>query len=178
MTTANHQHWMQYAMKLAAQAEAIGEVPCGAVLVKEGKVIAEGYNRAIIDNDPTAHAEIQVLRQAGQVLGNYRLVDTTLYVTLEPCPMCAGAIVHARVGTVVFGAPDLKTGAAGSIMNLLDNPQLNHWPTVIGGVLQQACSEQLSGFFRARRAQKKAAKQALKEAQQDGSQNSSACRCC
>lgn len=155
---------MAYAIELAAKAEQLGEVPCGAVLVQGDRIIAEGYNRSICDNDPTAHAEIQVLRQAGKVLDNYRLLDTTLYVTLEPCPMCAGAIVHSRVGTVVFGASDTKTGAAGTVMNLLDDSRLNHWPEVIGGVLQQECSEQLSAFFRRRRAEKKALKQAQKAA--------------
>ncbi|QIZ77107.1 tRNA adenosine(34) deaminase TadA [Ferrimonas lipolytica] len=159
-----HQRWMKYAMSLAEKAEQLGEVPCGAVLVHNQQVIAEGYNRCITDNDPTAHAEIQVLRLAGQVLDNYRLLDTTLYITLEPCPMCAGAIVHSRVGTVVYGAPDLKTGAAGTVMNLLDDQRLNHWPKVIGGVLQQECGEQLSAFFRRRRAEKKALKLAQKTA--------------
>ncbi|WP_035387130.1 tRNA adenosine(34) deaminase TadA [Ferrimonas senticii] len=165
---SSHQYWMSYAINLAAKAEALGEVPCGAVLVKDGEVVAEGYNRCITDNDPTAHAEIQVLRQAGAKLDNYRLLDTTLYITLEPCPMCAGAIVHARVGTVVFGASDLKTGAAGSVMNLLDDARLNHWPEVVAGVLAEECGEQLSAFFRRRRQEQKALKQARKAAEQNG----------
>ncbi|WP_298443928.1 tRNA adenosine(34) deaminase TadA [uncultured Ferrimonas sp.] len=167
-----HQRWMAHAMALAAKAEQLGEVPCGAVLVLGEQIIAEGYNRCITDNDPTAHAEIQVLRQAGKVLDNYRLLDTTLYITLEPCPMCAGAIVHGRVGKVVFGAPDLKTGAAGTVMNLLDDPRLNHWPEVIGGVMQAECGEQLSAFFRRRRAEKKALKQAQRSGLGSESSNS------
>ena len=146
-------------MELAAEAETLGEVPVGAVLVKQGVVVAEGYNRSIIDHDPSAHAEMQCLRQAGLKLENYRQLDTTLYVTLEPCPMCAGALVHARVGTVVFGASDPKTGAAGSVMDLLRHPSLNHQVEVIGGVLAEPCAQQLSDFFKRRRAEKKALKQ-------------------
>ena len=146
-------------MELAAEAETLGEVPVGAVLVKQGEVVAEGYNRSIIDHDPSAHAEMQCLRQAGLKLENYRQLDTTLYVTLEPCPMCAGALVHARVGTVVFGASDPKTGAAGSVMDLLRHPSLNHQVEVIGGVLAEPCAQQLSDFFKRRRAEKKALKQ-------------------
>ncbi|WP_345336671.1 tRNA adenosine(34) deaminase TadA [Ferrimonas pelagia] len=163
--------WMVRAMELASMAEAIGEVPVGAVLVRGDEVLAEGYNRSIIDHDPSAHAEMQCLRLAGPKLENYRMLDTTLYVTLEPCPMCAGALVHARVGRVVFGASDLKTGAAGSVMNLLDHPKLNHWPEVVGGVLAEPCAEQLSAFFRRRRAEKKALKKAQKLAS-DGASSS------
>ncbi|TKB54684.1 tRNA adenosine(34) deaminase TadA [Ferrimonas aestuarii] len=162
-----HQKWMRYAMKLAQQAEAIGEIPVGAVLVKGDQVVAEGFNRSIIDHDPSAHAEMQCLRSAGQVLENYRQLDTTLYVTLEPCPMCAGALVHARVGTVVFGASDLKTGAGGSVMNLLQHSALNHQVEIISGVLADECSEQLSAFFRRRRAEKKALKQAQRASKAD-----------
>ncbi|WP_286340254.1 tRNA adenosine(34) deaminase TadA [Ferrimonas sp. YFM] len=154
----DHQHWMRRAMELAAEAEALGEVPVGAVLVKQGEVVAEGYNRSIVDHDPSAHAEMQCLRQAGSKLENYRQLDTTLYVTLEPCPMCAGALVHARVDTVVFGASDPKTGAAGSVMDLLRHPSLNHQVEVIGGVLAEPCAQQLSDFFKRRRAEKKALK--------------------
>lgn len=149
-------------MALAEQAQALGEVPVGAVLVKDDQCIATGINRSIVDHNATGHAEIQCLQQAGQALQNYRLIDTTLYVTLEPCPMCAGAIVHARVGRVVFGAYDQKTGAAGSVMDLLSDTRLNHQPQVDGGVLEAECGEQLSNFFKMRRAEKKALKQALK----------------
>lgn len=145
-------HWMRHALRLAEQAGREGEVPVGAVLVKDGQLIAEGWNRPIAGNDPTAHAEIQALRAAGKALGNYRLVDTTLYVTLEPCTMCAGAIIHARVARVVFGAPDPKTGAAGSVFNVLNSGMHNHTVEVAGGVLAQECGGLLTGFFRLRRA--------------------------
>ncbi len=158
-------------MALAEKAEALGEVPVGAVLVRDGQVLAEGYNRSITDHDPSAHAEMLCLRQAGPKLGNYRMLDTTLYVTLEPCPMCAGALVHARVGRVVFGAFDPKTGAAGSVMDLLDHPALNHWPEVVKGVLSEPCAAQLSAFFRRRRAEKKALKQAQRAASVDGNES-------
>ncbi|WP_281241952.1 tRNA adenosine(34) deaminase TadA [Ferrimonas sediminum] len=163
------QYWMQQAMELAAKAEALGEVPVGAVLVKAGVKIAEGYNRSITDHDPSAHAEMQCLRQAGVALQNYRQLDTTLYVTLEPCPMCAGALVHARVGRVVFGASDPKTGAAGSVMDLLQHPAMNHQAEVVGGVLAEPCATQLSNFFKRRRAEKKALKQAQKASSKDAS---------
>lgn len=144
-------YWMRHALRLAEQAGREGEVPVGAVLVKDGQLIAEGWNRPIAGNDPTAHAEIQALRAAGKILGNYRLVDTTLYVTLEPCTMCAGAIIHARVARVVFGAPDPKTGAAGSVFNVLDSDQYNHSVELLGGVLRDECATLLTGFFRQRR---------------------------
>lgn len=140
-------------MALAERAGAEGEVPVGAVLLdKSGKLLGEGWNQPIGRHDPTAHAEIQALRAAGQRLGNYRLVESTLYVTLEPCTMCAGAIIHARVGRVVFGAYDPKTGAAGSVFEVLNSEQYNHRVALKGGVLQAECAAQLSGFFRARRA--------------------------
>ncbi|MBY6093664.1 tRNA adenosine(34) deaminase TadA [Priestia flexa] len=151
---------MAHAMKLAEQAEALGEVPVGAVLVRDGEVIAEGFNQSITLNDPSAHAEMLCLRAAGQALENYRLLDTTLYVTLEPCSMCAGAMVHARIGTLVYGASDAKTGAAGSVMDLVRHPALNHQLEVISGVLSEPCATQLSAFFKKRRAEKKALKQA------------------
>lgn len=138
-------------MELALLAARDGEVPVGAVLVKDGQLVAEGRNRPIGDNDPTAHAEIQLLRAAGKALNNYRLNDTTLYVTLEPCPMCAGAIVHARVKRVVYAAADPRTGAAGSVYNLLQSNELNHRCTVEGGVLAEQCSQVLRDFFRTRR---------------------------
>lgn len=144
-------HWMRHALRLAEQAGREGEVPVGAVLVKNGQLIAEGWNRPITLNDPTAHAEIQVLRAAGQVLGNYRLIDTTLYVTLEPCTMCAGAIIHARVARVVFGAYDPKGGAAGSLFKVLNSDQYNHRVELRDGVLSSECATLLTGFFRQRR---------------------------
>ena len=143
--------YMRRALELAACAEAEGEVPVGAVLVLAGQVVAEGWNRPISLADPTAHAEIQVLRAAGQALGNYRLPGSTLYVTLEPCAMCAGAMVHARVERLVYGADDPKSGAAGSVFNLVRAPELNHQVEVTSGVLAEPCAAQLQAFFRARR---------------------------
>jgi len=142
---------MRRALQLAEQAGREGEVPVGAVLVRDDKLIAEGWNRPIQDNDPSAHAEMVALRAAGQAVGNYRICDTTLYVTLEPCTMCAGAIIHARVKRVVFGAFDPKTGAAGSVFNVFARPEHNHSVEIRGGVLQAQCAELLTDFFRARR---------------------------
>ncbi|QBQ53613.1 tRNA adenosine(34) deaminase TadA [Nitrosococcus wardiae] len=143
--------WMHYALALARHAEERGEVPVGAVLVQEGEMVAEGWNCPIIAKDPTAHAEIQAIRAASQQLGNYRLVGTTLYVTLEPCAMCAGAIIQARIQRVVFGAFDPKGGAAGSVLSILPGDLLNHQVQCQGGVLAEPCGEILSAFFRARR---------------------------
>jgi len=143
---------MRRALKLAARAADEGEVPVGAVLVKQGTVIGEGWNRPIAARDPTAHAEIQALRDAARRAGNYRLPATELYVTLEPCPMCAGAIVHARVERVVFGAADPKGGACGSVFELLPSDQrFNHRTDCVGGVLEAECAALLREFFRARR---------------------------
>lgn len=150
-------------------AEAEGEVPVGAVAVYNGEVVGEGWNRLIGQHDATAHAEMMALRQAGKALENYRLLDVVLYVTLEPCPMCAAAMVHSRIGKVVYGAPDLKTGAAGSVMNLLSYDGVNHHVLYQGGVLEDECRGQLQAFFRRRREEKKAEKQARKAAQNDGS---------
>ncbi|MBN2647133.1 MAG: tRNA adenosine(34) deaminase TadA [Thiotrichales bacterium] len=149
---------MAQALLLADRAEQLGEVPVGALLVTEGRLLAEGWNQVITQNDPSAHAEMVALRAAGQVLHNYRLTDTTLYVTLEPCPMCAGAMVHARVKRVVFAAPDPRTGAGGSVFQLLQAPQLNHQCELVCGPLQEACADKLRQFFRRRRAEQKAAK--------------------
>jgi tRNA(adenine34) deaminase len=143
--------WMQRALELARQAEVEGEVPVGAVLVKDDQVLGEGWNAPISEHDPTAHAEIRALRNAATRLGNYRLLDTTLYVTLEPCVMCAGAIIHARVNRVVYGAADPKTGAAGSVFDILNSEQHNHRVQITGGVLEQECSALLKEFFQARR---------------------------
>jgi len=147
------ERYMRQALALAARAEAEGEVPVGAVLVVDDRLIASGWNRCIALHDPTAHAELSVLRAAGQALGNYRLPGATLYVTLEPCAMCAGAMVHARIARLVYGAADPKTGAAGSVFDLLRAPQLNHRVEVTGGVLEEACGAILREFFRARRTQ-------------------------
>ncbi len=148
----NNQRFMERAMVLAEKAAVNGEVPVGALLAKDGEVIGEGWNRPIASNDPTAHAEIMALRAAGYALGNYRLPDTTLYVTLEPCPMCAGAIVHARVGRVVFGAYDPKGGAAGSVFDLLPSDQrFNHRVEVTGGIMADECGNQLKAFFNGKR---------------------------
>jgi tRNA(adenine34) deaminase len=144
-------HWMRRALELATLAAREGEVPVGAVVVKDGQLIAEGWNRPIGHHDPTAHAEIQALRAAGKALNNYRLGGTTLYVTLEPCPMCAGAIVHARVQRVVFAASDPRTGAAGSIYNILQSNELNHRCEVEGGLLAEESAALLRHFFRSRR---------------------------
>ena len=151
--------WMRLAMQLAEQAELKGEVPVGAVLVKDDVLIASGCNLSIVNHDPTAHAEMECIRQAGKVLENYRMLDTTLYVTLEPCTMCAGAMVHSRIARVVYGADDLKTGAAGSVINLLQHPVFNHQLEVSSGVMAAECGAQLSAFFQRRRAEKKALKQ-------------------
>jgi tRNA(adenine34) deaminase len=144
--------FMHLALAQARAAADSGEVPVGAVIVKSGEVIASGANRPIAQHDPTAHAEILALRRAGEALSDYRLLDTTLYVTLEPCIMCASAIIHARVQRVVFGAWDPKAGAAGSVMNVFTTPQMNHRVDVFGGVLIEECANLLSEFFRARRA--------------------------
>ncbi|MFW0767518.1 tRNA adenosine(34) deaminase TadA [Trabulsiella odontotermitis] len=156
----NHEYWMRHALTLAKRAWDEGEVPVGAVLVHNNQVIGEGWNRPIGRHDPTAHAEIMALRQGGAVLQNYRLIDTTLYVTLEPCVMCAGAMVHSRIGRLVFGARDAKTGAAGSLIDVLHHPGMNHRVDIIEGVLSDECAALLSDFFRHRRAEKKALKKA------------------
>ncbi|WP_353251735.1 tRNA adenosine(34) deaminase TadA [Salinisphaera sp. PC39] len=143
--------WMSRALDLAARAESEGEVPVGALLVRDGELVAEGWNRPIGSHDATGHAEIEVLREAGRKLGNYRLPGTTLYVTLEPCVMCAGAIVHARVERLVYGAADPRTGAVVSVFNVLDEASLNHRVRYEGGVLAEESAELLRRFFRARR---------------------------
>ncbi len=158
----NDQYFMQRAFELAQQAEQHDEIPVGAVVVYQGKIIGEGFNQSILLNDPSAHAEMIAIRQAGKHLNNYRLLDCTLYVTLEPCPMCAGLLVHSRINRLVYASPDLKTGAAGSALNLVNNEQLNHQVSVVSGVMQEQCSQLLSGFFKRRRNEKKAAKKAQK----------------
>ena len=145
---------MRAALAEAALAEAAGDVPVGCVILRDdtGEVIARGRNRREIDADPTAHAEVVAIRAAAQIIGHWRLVGCTLAVTLEPCAMCAGAIVNARVGRVIYGAADPKAGAAGGVMDLLAHPRLNHRPPVAAGVLADECAEQLRAFFRKQRA--------------------------
>ena len=147
----NDAKFMREALLLARQAEAAGEVPVGAVLVKDGAVVGSGWNHPIGTHDPTAHAEVAALRAAAHMLGNYRLTGTTLYVTLEPCAMCAGALVHARVKRLVYGAADPKAGAAGSVFDIARAPALNHRLEVEGGVLVEECGALLKGFFAQRR---------------------------
>ena len=149
----NDERWMQHALNLARQAAAADEVPVGAVIVKNYQLISEGWNHPIQLHDPSAHAEMIALRHAGIKLNNYRLLDTTLYVTLEPCVMCVGAMIHARVGRVVFGAYDAKTGAAGSMFDLLQSEKHNHKVEVTGGVLEIQCREVLQDFFKRKRQQ-------------------------
>jgi tRNA(adenine34) deaminase len=143
--------WMARALELARAAEGEGEVPVGAVIVHDGQVLAEGANRTITDADPTAHAEVVAIRRAAERVGDWRLIGTTLYVTLEPCAMCAGAIVLARIPRVVFGASDPKAGMGGSLENLLQDDRLNHRCEVLAGVSAEVSSDMLKAFFRARR---------------------------
>ena len=147
----NDIYWMQRALDLAKQAEQAGEVPVGAVLVKDDEIIAEGWNQPITTHDATSHAEIMVMRAAGKKLNNYRLIDTTMYVTLEPCSMCVGAMIHARVSKVVYGAPEPRTGALGGAFNLLEANQHNHIFTVESGVLAEESKALLQAFFKSRR---------------------------
>ena len=151
-TTPADDNAMRIALDQAHNAWLVGEVPVGAVIMRAGQVIATGYNRPITTNDPTAHAEVVALRHAAQLAANYRLPDLALYVTLEPCAMCAGAILHARVARLVYGARDPKTGACGSVVDLFADPRLNHHATAEGGVLADECGKLLSAFFAARRA--------------------------
>ena len=156
-------YFMQHAFKLAQKAQQYNEIPVGAVVVHQGKIIGEGFNQSIMLNDPSAHAEMLAIRQAGKHLQNYRLLDCTLYVTLEPCPMCAGLSVHSRIKRLVYASSDLKTGAAGSIFNLACNEQLNHQIDVTGGIMHTECSQLLSSFFKRRRNEKKAARKLLRD---------------
>jgi tRNA(adenine34) deaminase len=144
-------YWQRYAIQLAKNAARAGEVPVGAVLILDNEIIGEGYNRPIQTNDPSAHAEMIALRMGGEKLGNYRLLNTKLYVTLEPCCMCAGAMVHARIQELIYGALDYKSGSVVSRAQLLDQPFLNHKISHAGGLLAQSCGELLSEFFRFRR---------------------------
>jgi len=148
------EHYMQFAIEQAKLAEAIDEVPVGAVLVQDNQLIASAHNQPISTNDPTAHAEIQLLRTSGKKLNNYRLPNTTLYVTLEPCTMCLGAMIHARISRVVFGAYDQKTGVCGSCMNLSTSECFNHSIEISGGILTTQCKDLLQQFFKNRRKKK------------------------
>jgi tRNA(adenine34) deaminase len=143
--------WMRIALALAHEAANNGEVPVGAIVVKDNEIVGRGSNAPIGQHDPSAHAEIQAMRQAAAHVGNYRLVDCTLYVTLEPCAMCAGAMQHARIAKLVYGATDAKTGACGSVVNLMNEPKLNHHCEVVGGVLAAECGAVLTDFFKQRR---------------------------
>jgi len=153
----NDEYYMREALSLAHAAECLGEVPVGALVVRDGEIIGRGFNSPIGESDPTAHAEIAALRDAARRVGNYRLPGATLYVTLEPCAMCAGAILHARIARVVYGARDPKTGVHGSVVDLFAVERLNHHTSVEGGVLAEECSRALSAFFAARRAQRASA---------------------
>lgn len=154
------EYWMRHALSLAEQGASLGEVPVGAVLVRGETMLGEGFNQPISAQDPTAHAEVVAVRQAAAREQNYRLPDTTLYVTLEPCTMCVGALIHARVGRLVYGTTEPKAGVVESRNQLAQTDYYNHWLAVQGGVLAKACQQQLTEFFRRRRAEVKARKQA------------------
>jgi tRNA(adenine34) deaminase len=143
--------WMQEALRAAQRALDAGEVPVGAVVVRAGKIVGRGFNRNITDSDPAAHAEIFALREAGASIGNHRLTDCELYATIEPCAMCAGAMVHARIRRLIYGADDPKAGAVHSVLRVLNHPSLNHQMEIRGGVLAGTCAEVLQDFFRSRR---------------------------
>ncbi|GIO35062.1 tRNA-specific adenosine deaminase [Paenibacillus albilobatus] len=145
---AVHERWMKEAIAEAKRAEAIGEVPIGAVIVRGDEIIGRGYNLRETSQDATAHAEIVAIREASQAIGAWRLLDCRLYVTLEPCPMCAGAIVQSRIPQVIFGTGDPKAGCAGTLMNLLQEPRFNHRTEVVSGILQEECASMLTQFFR------------------------------
>jgi len=140
--------WMELALEEALRAASVGEVPVGALVIREGEIIGRGHNRTIVDHDPTAHAEIVAMRQAAERLGNHRLVGCLLFATIEPCSMCAGAMIHARLARLIYGAADPKAGAAGSVLDVINHPRLNHRMEVTPGVLQEQCSEILRKFFR------------------------------
>ncbi len=165
--SADDETFMRRAIELAKIAESHNEIPVGAVLVHNGKIIGEGFNQSIMNNDPSAHAEMMAIRDAGKNIANYRLLDCTLYVTLEPCCMCAGLLVHSRIKQLVFASKDLKTGAAGSAFPLLNHQQHNHQVAVKSGLFADECSAMLSAFFKRRRAEKKALKQAQKQTRQN-----------
>jgi tRNA(adenine34) deaminase len=162
---SNDDHkFMRRAIELAKIADSYDEIPVGAVVVCAGEIVGEGFNQSIMNNDPSAHAEMMAIRDAGKNLQNYRLLDCSLYVTLEPCPMCTGLLVHSRIKRLIFASNDLKTGAAGSAFSLVNHEKHNHQVAVTAGLLADECSTMLSTFFRRRRAVKKAEKQAAKKA--------------
>lgn len=162
VNTEQDEFWMRHALALADIAEQQNEIPVGAVLVKDQQIIGEGWNQSIKLHDPSAHAEMMAIRAAGKAIENYRLVNCSLYVTLEPCSMCAGLLIHSRIDRLIFGATDLKTGAVGSVYDLLSDERMNHQIEVTGGVLAEACGDKLSAFFKQRRSQKKALKKLAK----------------
>jgi len=147
----DHNHWMQLALEQARLAEVSGEVPVGAVVVKDDQLIATGYNQPIESHDPSAHAEIIALRAAGEILDNYRLPECRLYVTIEPCVMCAGALVYARIKHLIYGANDLKAGACGSVISIINHEKLNHTMEVTSGVMKMNCQKVIQDFFRKKR---------------------------
>jgi tRNA(adenine34) deaminase len=151
MALPDNTSWMELALEQARLGAEAGEVPVGAVVIKDGEVVGRGHNRNLLDNDPTAHAEIVALRDAGARLGNHRLNGCTVFATIEPCAMCAGAMLHARLARLVYGASDPKAGAAGSVLQVLNHPRLNHQMEVVSGVLADKCSEILQRFFQQRR---------------------------
>jgi tRNA(adenine34) deaminase len=153
MPSGDDAGWMELALEQAALAAAAGEVPVGALVIKEGEIVARGHNRNLLDDDPTAHAEIVALRQAAARLGNHRLTGCTMVATIEPCSMCAGALIHARIARLVYGASDPKAGAAGSVLQVINHPGLNHRMEVTAGVLAEKCSAVLQDFFRQKRQQ-------------------------
>lgn len=167
MTEREDERYMRLAIDQARLARAAGEVPVGAVVVRDGEVIGTGWNRPISSHDPTAHAEVMALRAAARRLGNYRLPGCSLYVTIEPCAMCTGAIFHARIARVVYGAPDPKTGVAGSVLDLYAEARLNHHAEIVGGVLAEECGALLSGFFAERRRPQKAQAREDRDSAQD-----------
>ena len=166
MIEYSDEYWMAQALMLADKAETEGEIPVGALVVRDNEIIAQGWNRSICTHDPSAHAEMLAIRQAGQYLENYRMLDCTLYVTLEPCSMCAGLLVHSRIKRLVYGADDAKTGAVNSVINLVQHPQFNHQIEVTSGVLAQECGDKLSAFFKRRRKEIKALRQEQKKVAQ------------
>lgn len=151
MQPATDAFWMERALELARAAAEAGEVPVGAIIIKEGEILGQGHNRNLIESDPIAHAEIVALRQAASHAGNHRLIGATMFATIEPCSMCAGAMVHARLARLVYGASDPKAGAAGSVLQVINHPRLNHQMDVTSGVLADKCSEVLREFFRTKR---------------------------
>ncbi|MVP02585.1 tRNA adenosine(34) deaminase TadA [Paenibacillus lutrae] len=163
---SEHEYWMQEAIKEAGKAETLREVPIGAIIVRDNEIIGRGHNLRETSLDPTAHAEMIAIREASERIGAWRLLECTLYVTLEPCPMCAGAIVQARIPQVIYGTTDPKAGCAGTLMNLLQEERFNHRVDVVSGVLQQDCAAQLTNFFRNLRQQAKEAKSKLDPQQQ------------